>query len=96
MTFSRTLTQVNRCDLASAKLELKAVGQENNRLLSKARGQAGRIRELEVSHTAHSSGRCNSLPSPELRTLLWCWRRFCVGFRFVWSFFTEEVAEFCP
>lgn len=42
-------TQVNRCDLASAKLELKAMRQENNRLLSKARGQAGRIRELEVS-----------------------------------------------
>eukprot|EP00752_Nemacystus_decipiens_P017180 g15391.t2 len=39
--------EVNRCDLASAKLELKALGQENNRLLSKARGQAGRIRELE-------------------------------------------------
>lgn len=40
--------QVNRCDLASAKLGLKAMGQENNRLLSKARGQANRIRELEV------------------------------------------------
>ncbi|CAM9942479.1 unnamed protein product, partial [Ectocarpus fasciculatus] len=39
--------QVNRCDLASAKLGLKAMGQENKRLLSKAKGQASRIRELE-------------------------------------------------
>ncbi|CBJ26609.1 expressed unknown protein [Ectocarpus siliculosus] len=39
--------EVNRCDLASAKLGLKAMGQENKRLLSKAKGQASRIRELE-------------------------------------------------
>lgn len=39
---------MNRCDLASAKLALKAMGQENKRLLSKARGQVSRIRELEV------------------------------------------------
>ncbi|CAM9595393.1 unnamed protein product [Pylaiella littoralis] len=39
--------EVNRCDLASARLGLKAMGQENNRLLSKAREQANRIRELE-------------------------------------------------
>ncbi|CAM9137313.1 unnamed protein product [Hapterophycus canaliculatus] len=39
--------EVNRCDLATAKLELKARGQENNRLLSKVRGQANRVRQLE-------------------------------------------------
>ncbi|CAM9747976.1 unnamed protein product [Scytosiphon promiscuus] len=39
--------EVNRCDLATAKLELKAMGQENNRLLSKVRGQANRVRQLE-------------------------------------------------
>jgi len=46
-----THDKVNRCDLASAKLELKAMDQENKRLLSKARKQAGRIRKLEVSYS---------------------------------------------
>eukprot|EP00903_Cladosiphon_okamuranus_P019787 g18189.t1 len=46
--------EVNRCDLASAKLELKAVGKENKRLLSKTRRQAGRIRELEDEARAYA------------------------------------------
>ena len=39
---------MNRCDLASAKLGLKATRQENDRLLLAARRQASRVRDLEV------------------------------------------------
>lgn len=46
--FVCVLTKVNRCDLASAKLGLKAMRQENERLLVGARRQASRIRDLEV------------------------------------------------
>eukprot|EP00904_Undaria_pinnatifida_P005431 jgi/Undpi1/2017/HiC_scaffold_12.g05403.m1 len=40
--------EVNRCDLASAKLGLKATRQENDRLLLAARRQASRVRDLEA------------------------------------------------
>lgn len=49
MPFMRYNVKVNRCDLASAKLGLKAMGQENKRLVHKIRGQASRVRTLEAS-----------------------------------------------
>lgn len=49
MVITTCEAQVNKCDLASARLAVKAMRQENDRLKKHARGQESKIRALEVT-----------------------------------------------
>ena len=51
MAHSWCARQVNRCDLAAAKLELKTLRRENQRLLADSRRQSARVRGLEVQQS---------------------------------------------
>lgn len=49
--------QVNKCDLAKAKMDLKTMAQENERLVAKTRAQAAHVLALEVSGACLASRR---------------------------------------
>lgn len=83
------LRKVNRCDLASAKLGLKATRQENHRLLLGARRQASRVRDLEVGRVEFGSA---VDWQPLLFSVALAFESQLVYFVFAQTFFSESYS----